>query len=298
MAARRTGSHRFLLGAFPLLALPLGGLLSAGPVAASPVPTTISILAGDTGWYSDNDQYFPHEVDNTDYMVGYIDLLANEDANGDGQIDEIDVIFRDFFVFDLPTAPPGLALQSATIRTRNWEVNPGSPTSYVQTVSIYGVMDTISNLVTGNSSIDKLGQGPTYGDAVFYGSEDPEASTSYALNAAALQLLSDSLGNQIAFSGRSNKEVGGGTQGVYVYGMSQNNANYPSVYLDLTFDSKKAPVPAPLPLLGAGAAWRWSRRLRAQNRMRGSSSATSRSTTTVTSTTSAATTTTMPCTSG
>lgn len=294
MAARRAGSNHVFAGAFPLLALSFGGLLGAGPVAAVPVPTTVSILAGDTGWYSDNQEFFPHDIDNTDYMVGYIDLIGNVDSDNDGVLDEIDVVFRDFFVFDLPAALPGQALQTATLRTRNWEVNPGSPYSYVQTVGIYGVMDTIANLVDGNSSIDKLGQGPVYGQAVFYGSEDPEASTSYSLNAAALQLLSDSLGGQIAFSGRSDKEVGGGTQGVYVYGFSQNNANFPSVYLDLSFGPLAEPVPGPLPLIGAGAAWSWSRRLRAQNRMRGSSSATSRSTTTVTTTTSAATTTTIP----
>lgn len=287
MAARRTGPSRALLGAVPLLALSLGCLGYATPASATiPGPTTFNILARDTGWYSDNDN-FPHEPDDTDYKAGYIDL------QGPGGV-EIDVKFRDFFVFDLPAAPAGQILKSATLRTRNWVVNPGSPISYVQTIGIHGVIGSITDLVNGNSSFDNLGQGAVYGEAVFQGTENPADSTSYNLNAAGLQLLKDSLGTSIALSGRNNKETGGGVAGVYVYGDSQNNANYPSVYLDLTFNSGTEPVPAPLPLIGAGAAWRWSRRLRSQNRMRGSSRATSRSTTTVTSTTSAATTTTIP----
>ena len=287
MAVRRTCPNAALLGAIPLLAASLASLCSVAPASAASVgPSTISILARDTGWYSDNDN-FPHDPDVTDYMAGYIDL------QGPGG-EEIDVVFRDFFVFDLPAAPVGQYLASATLRTRNWVVNPGSPVSYVQTIGIYGVLGTIGDLVSGASSFSNLGQGKVYGQASFYGSEKPAESTSYALNADALQLLKDTFGSSIAFSGRSDKEIGGGVAGVYVYGDSQNNLNYPSVYLDLNFNSGTEPVPAPLPLIGAGAAWSWSRRLRSQNRMRGSSSATSRSTTTVTSTTSAATTTTIP----
>ena len=287
MAAPRTGPSRALLGAVPLLALSLGSLGYAAPAsAAGPGATTINILAKDTGWYSDNAN-FPHEPDDTDYRAGYIDL------QGPGGV-EIDVKFRDFFVFDLPVAPVGQVLRSATLRTRNWVVNPGDPIKYVQTMGIYGVIGSITDLVNGNSDFANLGQGTVYGEAQFFGTEKPADSTSYNLNAAGLQLLKDALGTPVALSGRNNKETGGGVAGVYVYGNSQNNANFPSVYLDLTFDSGTEPVPAPLPLIGAGAAWGWSRRLRLQNRMRGSSSATNRSTSTVTSTTSAATTTTIP----
>jgi MYXO-CTERM domain-containing protein len=287
MAAWRTCSNAALFGSFPLLAASLVGLCHVTPASAgSLASSTMNILARDTGWYTD-DEDFPHDPDITDYMAGYIDLQGPG-----GQ--EVDVIFRDFFVFDLPSAPAGQVLTSATLRTRNWVVNPGDPISYVQTMGIYGVIGSVDSLVNGTSSFNNLGQGDVFAQARFYGSENPAASTSYLLNAAGLQLLKDSLGGPVALSGRNNREVGGGVAGVYVYGDSQNNANYPSVYLDLTFNPDTPPVPAPLPLIGAGAAWSWSRRLRSQNRMRGSSSATSRSTTTVTSTTSAATTTTIP----
>jgi hypothetical protein len=292
MAARRTYPSSVLLRALPLFALSLGGLCSIAPAAATGLtPTTINILARDTGWYAD--QFYAHDPDVTDYMAGYEDLIG-DDNDGDGNPDEIDIIYRDFFVFDLPSSAQDQELTSATLRTRNWVVNPGDPYKYEQTMTIHGVIGSIDDLVNGTSSFYKLGQGEVYGEADFQIVENPEDFTSYYLNAAGLQLLRDSLGGSVALSGRNSKEYGGGLVGIYVYGESQNNANYPSVFLDLTFSPRGEPVPGPLPLLGAGAAWSWSRRLRAQNRMRGSSSATSRSTTTVTSTTSAATTTTIP----
>jgi hypothetical protein len=258
------------------------GFTSPSPVAAK----TFTIEATDTGNYSDS-EFYPPDPASSEYITGYYDLLDPSNPNK-----EIDVIFRDFFVFDLPAAPDGRTLKGATMRALNYEVNNGMYAE--QSVSIHGVLGSIDDLVNGSSSFAKLGQGPSYSSVSFDGSEQPDSFSSYTFDAAGVALVNAALGGQIAFSGRNSLEEGGGVEGVYVYRNSEHSAQNPSVFLDLQYEDEGPAVPGPLPLFGAGAAWSWSRRLRAQNRMRGSSRATSRSTATVISTTSAATTTTMP----
>ncbi len=258
------------------------GFTSPSPVAAQ----TFTIEATDTGNYSDS-EFYPPDPSSSEYITGYYDLF--DPSNPDK---EIDVIFRDFFVFDLPTAPDGRTLKGATMRARNFLVENGI--YYKQSVSIHGVLGSIDDLVNGSSSFANLGQGPSYSSVSFYGTESPDSFSSYTFDAAGVALVNAALGGQIAFSGRNSLEEGGGVEGVYVYRNSEHSAQNPSVFLDLQYEDDGPAVPGPLPLFGAGAAWSWSRRLRAQNRMRGSSRATSRSTATVISTTSAATTTTMP----
>lgn len=257
------------------------GFTSPSPVAAQ----TFTIEATDTGNYSDS-EFFPPDPSSSEYITGYYDLFLPPDDQ------EIDVIFRDFFVFDLPAAPDGRTLKGATMRARNFLVENGQYSE--QSVSIHGVLGSIDDLVNGSSSFADLGQGPSYSSVSFDGSEQPDSFSSYTFNAAGVALVNAALGGQIAFSGRNSLEEGGGVEGVYVYRNSEHSAQNPSVFLDLQYEDDGPAVPGPLPLFGAGAAWSWSRRLRAQNRMRGSSRATSRSTATVISTTSAATTTTMP----
>lgn len=261
------------------------GFTSPSPVAAQ----TFTIEATDTGNYSDS-EFFPPDPSSSEYITGYYDLFLPPDDQ------EIDVIFRDFFVFDLPAAPDGRTLKGATMRARNFLVENGQYSE--QSVSIHGVLGSIDDLVNGSSSFADLGQGPSYSSVSFDGSEQPDSFSSYTFNAAGVALVNAALGGQIAFSGRNSLEEGGGVEGVYVYRNSEHSAQNPSVFLDLQYEDDGPAVPGPLPLFGAGAAWSWSRRLRAQNRMRGSSRATSRSTATVTSTTRAATTTTIPWTRG
>ena len=257
------------------------GFTSPSPVAAQ----TFTIEATDTGNYSDS-EFYPPDPSSSEYITGYYDLFLPGDDK------EIDVIFRDFFVFDLPAAPDGRTLKGATMRARNFLVENGI--YYKQSVSIHGVLGSIDDLVNGSSSFANLGQGSSYSSVSFYGTESPDSFSSYTFDAAGVALVNAALGGQIAFSGRNSLEEGGGVEGVYVYRNSEHSAQNPSVFLDLQYEDDGPAVPGPLPLFGAGAAWSWSRRLRAQNRMRGSSRATSRSTATVISTTSAATTTTMP----
>jgi hypothetical protein len=246
---------------------------------------TVTLEAKDTGHYSDSEFYPPDPTD-TSYITGYYDLVLPPADQ------EVDVIFRDFFVFDLPALQPGKTLKGVTMRTRNYEVQNGAYPE--QTVFIHGVLGSISDLVTGNASFTDLGQGPSYSSVTFTGSEPADGFSSYSFDSAGVTLVNAALGGQIAFSGRNSKEQGGGIVGVFVYGQSEHSAQNPSVFLDLQYGAPNPSVPGPLPLFGAAAAWNWSRRLRAQNRMRGSSRATTRSTATVTSTTSAATTTTIP----
>lgn len=258
--------------------------LSAAPARAATDVTTIEAL--DTGFYSDSVD-FPSDPSDSNYITGYYDLFLP------GSDKEIDVIFRDFFAFDLPAAPAGKTLKGVTMRARNYAIEMGQYTE--QTVSIHGVLGSFDDLLSGNSSFTNLGQGPSYSAVTFDGSESDSSFSEYTFDAAGVSLVNAALGGNIAFSGRNSLEQGGGVVGVFVYGQSEHSAQNPSVFLDLEFQSEDNPsVPGPLPLFGAGAAWSWSRRLRSQNRMRGSSRATSRSTATVTSTTSAATTTTMP----
>ena len=261
------------------------GFTSPSPVAAK----TFTIEATDTGNYSDS-EFYPPDPSSSEYITGYLDLVLPDDDDDDDE--ELDVIFRDFFVFDLPAAPDGRTLKGATMRALNFLVENGQYSE--QSVSIHGVLGSIDDLVNGSSSFANLGQGPSYSSASFYGSESPDSFSTYTFDAAGVALVNAALGGQIAFSGRNSLEEGGGVLGVYVYGQSEHSAQNPSVFLDLQYEDNGPAVPGPLPLFGAGAAWSWSRRLRAQNRMRGSSRATSRSTATVISTTSAATTTTMP----
>lgn len=285
MAVQRFSSSKAPAAVFAAVVTSLAGavaLSSPSPVAAQ----TLTIEAQDTGYYSDS-QSFPPDPANSEYITGYYDLLDPDDPDK-----EIDVIFRDFFVFDLPAAPQGRTLKGATLRALNFVVENGQYTE--QSVFIHGVLGSIDDLVNGKSSFADLGQGPFYSSVAFDGSEPPDSFSSYTFDAAGVAKVNAALGGQIAFSGRNSLEQGGGLVGVFVYGQSEHSAQNPSVFLDLQYEDDGPAVPGPLPLFGAGAAWSWSRRLRAQNRMRGSSRATSRSTATVTSTTSAATTTTMP----
>jgi hypothetical protein len=285
MAVLRFSSTKTPVAVFAAVVTSLAGavaLSSPSPVAAQ----TFTIEAQDTGYYSDSLD-FPPDPGNSEYITGYYDLRDPENPDK-----EIDVIFRDFFVFDLPAAPQGRMLKGATLRARNFVVENGQYSE--QSVSIHGVLGSIDDLVNGNSSFTDLGQGPSYSSVAFDGTELPDSFSSYTFDAAGVAKVNAALGGQIAFSGRNSLEQGGGVDGVFVYGQSEHSAQNPSVFLDLQYEDRGPAVPGPLPLFGAGAAWSWSRRLRAQNRMRGSSRATSRSTATVTSTTSAATTTTMP----
>ena len=285
MTVLRFSSTKASVAVFAAVVTSLAGavaLSSPSPVAAQ----TFTIEAQDTGYYSDS-VFFPPDPANSEYITGYYDLLDPDDPGK-----EIDVIFRDFFVFDLPVAPQGRMLKGATLRARNFVVENGQYSQ--QSVSIHGVLGSIDDLVNGNSSFTDLGQGPSYSSVAFDGTELPDSFSSYTFDAAGVAKVNAALGGQIAFSGRNSLEQGGGVDGVFVYGQSEHSAQNPSVFLDLQYEDDGPAVPGPLPLFGAGAAWSWSRRLRAQNRMRGSSRATSRSTATVTSTTSAATTTTMP----
>ena len=270
-----------------VLATLVASLVGGGVSVWAPSPAaakTQVIEATDTGYYSDS-TLFPHIPENTEYINGYFDLLDDVGT-------EIDIVFRDFFVFDLPAAPEGRALKGVTMRALNYTVVNGRYPE--QTVSIHGVIGSIDDLVNGSSSFGDLGQGPSYSAFTFDGTETPDSFSSYTFDAAGVAKVNAALGGQIAFSGRNSLEQGGGELGVYVYRNSQHSAQDPSVFMDLQFEDQGPAVPGPLPLVGAGAAWSWSRRLRTQNRMRGSNRATTRSTATVTSTTSAATTTTMP----
>lgn len=234
-----------------------GGTTLYAPSAA--VANTVTLEATDTGYYSDSEFYPPDPAD-TSYITGYYDLLLPDVDK------EIDVIFRDFFVFDLPQAEQGRTLVGVTMRALNYEIRNGMYPE--QTVAIHGVLGSIDDLVTGNASFGDLGQGPSYSSVTFKGDEPADAFSSYTFDAAGVALVKAALGGQISFSGRNSLEQGGGVVGVFVYGQSEHSAQNPSVFLDLKYEDPRPPVPGPLPLFGAGAAWGLSRRLRAQGRRR------------------------------
>lgn len=243
------------------LAVALSSLVG-GVVLYTPAPAaakTVTLEAKDTGYYSDS-EFYPPDPSDTSYITGYYDLFLP------GTDTEIDVIFRDFFVFDLPEAEQGRTLVGVTMRALNYEVRNGMYPE--QTVSIHGVLGSIDDLVTGNADFSDLGQGPSYSSVTFKGDEPADAFSSYTFDAAGVALVKAALGGQISFSGRNSLEQGGGVVGVFVYGQSEHTAQNPSVFLDLKYEDPRPPVPGPLPLFGAGAAWSCSRRLRARARQR------------------------------
>ncbi|MFM7264025.1 MAG: hypothetical protein ACKOZW_00180, partial [Cyanobium sp.] len=156
-----------------LAASVVGGVSVVAPAPAAAKTEVIEAKA--TGNYSDS-EFYPPDPANSEYIAGYYDLFLP------GNDREIDVIFRDFFVFDLPVAPEGLTLNSVTMRARNYSVvNDKYPE---QIMSIHGVLGSVDDLVNGLSKFADLGQGPSYSSATFDGSEDPDSFSSYTFDAA------------------------------------------------------------------------------------------------------------------
>jgi hypothetical protein len=255
------------------------GLSGFGLLLAASNPaeaTSVSVQAFDLGNYCGYDQpdgiYYcdpVHTTSDTNYTTGYIDFTSAD----------VDVAYRGFFAFNLDSQAilDALAanqqLTAASMRAKNYKVRCGvktptgsscPPSFYGQTVSLYGVNDSITNLINGTSSFNNLGQGPAYA-AVSFTSIPPENdSTIFFLNPQGLALVSSKLGQQLALSSRNNREVGQSSQSpTYVFGAPEEPRSDLPVFLDLTFEPNGGTgVPGPLPLLGAGAAYDVSRRLR------------------------------------
>jgi hypothetical protein len=256
------------------------GLSGLGLLLASSSPaqaTTVTIQAFDIGNYCDYDQpsgsfYCPihHQPTDTNYTTGYIDFSSAD----------VDVAYRGFFAFNLDSQAilDALAanqqLTAATMRAQNFKVRCGvnNPTGsscppsfyYGQTISLYGVNGSLTDLINGTGNFNDLGQGTAY-SAVNFTSIPPENSiTSFSINQQGLALVSSKLGQQLALSSRNNREVGQSSQSpTYVFGAPSDQRSVLPGYLDLTFESQGGPgVPGPLPVLGAAAAYRVSRRLR------------------------------------
>jgi hypothetical protein len=256
------------------------GLSGLGLLLATSSPAeaaSVSVQAFDIGNYCGYDQpdgiFYcdpSHDPSDTNTTTGYIDFSSAD----------IDVAYRGFFAFDLNSQAIADALAAnqqltaATMRAKNFKVRCGvknptgsscPPSFYGQTVSLYGVNGSITNLINGTSSFNNLGQGTAYAAVSFPAIPPEDGVTSFSLNPQGLAVVSSKLGQQLALSSRNNREVGQSSQSpIYVFGAPETPRSDLPVFLDLTFEAQGggAAVPGPLPLLGAAAAWSWSRRLR------------------------------------
>lgn len=146
-------------------------------------------------------------------------------------------IVRNWFAFNLPTAPAGQQVVSASLLTYTASVSGGS-----QTITLYDVGTSITTLTAahaagaaGQAIYGDLGSGTSYGSRVFAGTETNQ-TVSYTINASGLAAINAALGGQFAIAGQNSGESS--AFNTYVYLLS--NTGNPSdgrTQLLLEFDS-------------------------------------------------------------
>ena len=118
-----------------------------------------------------------------------------------GNIDGTD--YRPFFVFDIPEAPEGMYVASASLRLfvppQGIEEADGGIT-----VQIRDAICRIAELETLDAFYDDLGGGPVFGSRV-YEEADEDTFTEIQFNAAGIELLNRALGLKYTFSLNSDK---------------------------------------------------------------------------------------------
>lgn len=174
-----------LIATSPASGVPTGSIFfSSG--GATPVQLvlnggTTTLNALDRGWYDDTGL---HNPGNENYIVG---LCSNCGP----------VIFRDFFVFNIPV---GIAINSAQLSLDTVIYDSLSPS---ETLTLFDVVTDINNLLGGTGGIaafDDLGAGTVYGTRD-YTAADANQIRNVTLNAAGLAAVRAAAGEQLAIGG-------------------------------------------------------------------------------------------------
>jgi len=146
------------------------------------------ITASDRGWYN---QTGLHTPSNLNYITGF----GGTDIGGD------DLVYRNFFVFDLADSP--FPYTSATLRLAMPTPNGYVSTEASETYTLYDVTTPIASLVAGTggvSAFEDLGSGVVYGTATLTAA-DMGTVVSIALNAAGLAAINAADGGLWAIGG-------------------------------------------------------------------------------------------------
>jgi len=224
---------------FNRIATALGALaLITGAASAQTINTT------DRGWYN---EFGLHQTTNDNYVVGAADSEGGS-------------LFRNFFVFDIPTLS-GSDYTSAILRL----YNPASLVGVTETFELWSYEGDIAKLVDGTggpAAVEDLGDGTVLGTV----SIDTAVANvvEISLNSAGLAAVNAKKGQQIAFGGTLTNLSEGAD--VYAFGFSGNNPANPAdgdstLVLTSTGGTNGGGEPVPEPgewaamgILGAGLA--------------------------------------------
>ncbi len=182
------------------------GIAAACCVLAVPaVAQTVS--TSDRGWYN---EFGLHQSENDNYIVGSTDSL-----NG--------TVFRNFFVFDIPSLGPGENYTLALLRL----FNDTSLVAVPETFRLWSVEGSIDALVAGTggpSAVEDLGDGTEFGTALI---DTASGNTvDVQLNSAGLAAVNARKGQRIAFGGTLTN-TGGGTES-FAFGYTGNSPANPA----------------------------------------------------------------------
>lgn len=168
------------------LAVPTGSIFfsSTGPADGSNVQLILNggapINSADSGWY---DSTGVHDPNNTNYIAGLC-----SDCGGP--------VFRNFFVFNIPTA----AIVTATLNLNTFTYDSTNP---FETYTLFDITTDLNTLLGGTGGIaayNDLGSGTVYGTRD-YTAPDANQFRSITLNAAAIAALQASAGGTFALGG-------------------------------------------------------------------------------------------------
>ncbi|HKV98225.1 MAG TPA: PEP-CTERM sorting domain-containing protein [Vicinamibacterales bacterium] len=143
----------------------------------------ITLNASATGWYRESGT--SNEPGGANYITG---LCSNCGAGG---------LFRDLFIFNVPV---GIAVTSASVRINTYIYDSLNPT---ETLSLFDVSTNLGSLLAGTGGVaayTDLGTGVVYGSRV-YTAADQNLFETFALNAAAVGAIQNSLGSSFAMGG-------------------------------------------------------------------------------------------------
>ena len=146
--------------------------------------TTYVVTAADRGWY---DGGGVHTTTNTNYLTGY---------NGAGN-------YRSFFVFGIPSLPPGATITSAELRLGN-PSNGYISVDASETLQFHQVTTSIATLIAGTGGLaafTDLGEGTSYTTKPV-SLADNGTTVVIPLNTAFLSSAAATAGSQIALGGR------------------------------------------------------------------------------------------------
>ncbi|MFM7321784.1 MAG: hypothetical protein ACKO5K_09710, partial [Armatimonadota bacterium] len=183
-------------------------LVWAVACAAIALPASAqTIFSSERGWYN---EFGLHQTNNDNYIVGAANTL---DGN----------IFRNFFVFDIPTLAPGQDYTLALLQL----YNPAALVGVPETFSLWSYEGSIASLVAGTggpAAVEDLGDGTLFGTATI----DAAAGNTInvELNADGLAAVNARQGQQIAFGGSLTNRTEG--PNAYAFGFSGNTQHNPA----------------------------------------------------------------------